>query len=373
MTVRTVRARSARRSPTHPATGRRPVGWTCRPRPRAAGWRTRLIVSRSSGAADEAPCRMPADASSPCIGKPSTTGGISTRRPRPFRPRSSSRSRARSSRGNDSPDISFDRSINPHRGCEHTFLLLRTADPCVPGPLRRPRFRNQDLPRRMPRSSWELRARWLRAEDHRARGQYRSLPAGRTALPNHPFDPGSAQPCEPSGRHRHESASSRATSTSSLRWLTGSSPRWPSRSRPTPSSIARHGARAASPAKRLRHHSQTLRGRHPGHGPRRADHPGHQRARDRGDPEGGLSGREPAEVRIRVLRLPHELKDLMREWLLEHYPSKLARVLRRPAEPRRQGLRPQWRTRQTGVGPFAWMIGRRSETATERPASTDSG
>ena len=58
--------------------------------------------------------------------------------------------------------------------------------------------------------------------------------------------------------------SSRATSTSSLRWPTGSSPRWPSRSRPsTPSSIAPWSPRG-EPRQASRHHSQALRGRHPG-------------------------------------------------------------------------------------------------------------
>jgi DNA repair photolyase len=68
-----------------------------------------------------------------------------------------------------------------------------------------------------------------------------------------------------------------------------------------------------------------------------------------------------------LLRLPHELKDLMREWLLEHYPSKLRHVFSVVQQSHGgKDYDPQWRTRQTGVGPFAWMIGRRFETATER-------
>ena len=41
-----------------------------------------------------------------------------------------------------------------------------------------------------------------------------------------------------------------------------------------------------------------------------------------------------------LLRLPHDLKELMRDWLAEHYPDKLNHVFSRPpGEPRRQGLR----------------------------------
>jgi len=68
-----------------------------------------------------------------------------------------------------------------------------------------------------------------------------------------------------------------------------------------------------------------------------------------------------------LLRLPHDLKDLMRDWLAEHYPDRLNRVFSLL-----QGAhggadyKAEWRTRQTGVGPFAWMIGRRFEIAAAR-------
>jgi DNA repair photolyase len=68
-----------------------------------------------------------------------------------------------------------------------------------------------------------------------------------------------------------------------------------------------------------------------------------------------------------LLRLPHELKDLMRDWLIEHYPDKLRHVFSLLQEAHGgKDYDAKWRTRQTGVGPFAWMIGRRFETATAR-------
>ena len=68
-----------------------------------------------------------------------------------------------------------------------------------------------------------------------------------------------------------------------------------------------------------------------------------------------------------LLRLPHDLKDLMRDWLVEHYPDKLRHVFSVLQEARGgRDYVARWGERQTGVGPFAWMIGRRFEVATAR-------
>jgi DNA repair photolyase len=68
-----------------------------------------------------------------------------------------------------------------------------------------------------------------------------------------------------------------------------------------------------------------------------------------------------------LLRLPHELKDLMRDWLNEHYPGKLKHVFSVLQETRGgKDYDPSWGLRQTGVGPYAWMLGRRFEKAVER-------
>ncbi|WP_243373240.1 PA0069 family radical SAM protein [Microvirga solisilvae] len=68
-----------------------------------------------------------------------------------------------------------------------------------------------------------------------------------------------------------------------------------------------------------------------------------------------------------LLRLPHDLKDLMRDWLVEHYPDKLKHVFSLLQEARGgKDYDADWSTRQSGVGPYAWMIGRRFETACER-------
>ena len=68
-----------------------------------------------------------------------------------------------------------------------------------------------------------------------------------------------------------------------------------------------------------------------------------------------------------LLRLPHDLKDLMRDWLVEHYPDKLKHVFSLLQEARGgKDYDSEWSSRQSGIGPYAWMIGRRFETACER-------
>lgn len=68
-----------------------------------------------------------------------------------------------------------------------------------------------------------------------------------------------------------------------------------------------------------------------------------------------------------LLRLPYDLKDLMRDWLAEHYPDKLKHVFTLLQEARGgKDYDAEWSTRQSGIGPYAWMLGRRFETAAER-------
>lgn len=68
-----------------------------------------------------------------------------------------------------------------------------------------------------------------------------------------------------------------------------------------------------------------------------------------------------------TLRLPLEIKDLFRDWLEEHVPDRAAHVLSliRSMHGGKE-YDPEWGKRQTGTGPYAWMIGRRFEIATKR-------
>jgi DNA repair photolyase len=68
-----------------------------------------------------------------------------------------------------------------------------------------------------------------------------------------------------------------------------------------------------------------------------------------------------------LLRLPLELRDLFREWLKANYPQREEHVFKLIRDMRGgKDYDSQWFTRQKGTGPYAWMIGRRFELACEK-------
>jgi DNA repair photolyase len=68
-----------------------------------------------------------------------------------------------------------------------------------------------------------------------------------------------------------------------------------------------------------------------------------------------------------LLRLPLEIKDLFREWLLENFPDRYRHVINLIRQTRGgKDYDSTWGKRMTGSGPIAWMIGRRFEVACER-------
>ena len=73
------------------------------------------------------------------------------------------------------------------------------------------------------------------------------------------------------------------------------------------------------------------------------------------------------EARYVLLRLPDELKGIVRDWLAESYPDRMKHVLSLVEGTRGGKLYDsQWGQRQSGTGPYAWMIGRRFEAACDR-------
>ena len=68
-----------------------------------------------------------------------------------------------------------------------------------------------------------------------------------------------------------------------------------------------------------------------------------------------------------LLRLPLEVRDLFREWLVEHFPDRFRHVMSLVRQMRGgNDYDSTFGKRMTGSGPYAWMIGRRFETACER-------
>jgi DNA repair photolyase len=70
-----------------------------------------------------------------------------------------------------------------------------------------------------------------------------------------------------------------------------------------------------------------------------------------------------------LLRLPLEVSDLFIEWLQAHFPEKLQHVMSLMQSVRGGKL---YGTRMAGSGPYAWMLGRRFEAAAKRLGLTRS-
>ncbi len=68
-----------------------------------------------------------------------------------------------------------------------------------------------------------------------------------------------------------------------------------------------------------------------------------------------------------LLRLPFELRDLFNEWLKENYPDRVRHVFKLIRDMRGgKDYDSTWGKRMKGSGPYAWMIGRRFEMACEK-------
>jgi DNA repair photolyase len=65
-----------------------------------------------------------------------------------------------------------------------------------------------------------------------------------------------------------------------------------------------------------------------------------------------------------LLRLPLEVRDVFREWLMTYAPGKLRHVMSLVQSTRGgKDYDSSWGQRQTGTGPYAWMMGRRFQLA----------
>src|SRR5947208_3034882 len=68
-----------------------------------------------------------------------------------------------------------------------------------------------------------------------------------------------------------------------------------------------------------------------------------------------------------LLRLPLEVRDLFREWLIANFPDRYKHVFKLIRDTRGgKDYDANWGKRMTGGGPIAWMIGRRFQLACEK-------
>ncbi|MFV0281304.1 MAG: PA0069 family radical SAM protein [Rhodoblastus sp.] len=271
---------------------------------------------------------------------------------------------------NDSPDIPFDRSINPYRGCEHGCIYC----------FARPTHAYMGL---SPGLDFETRlfvkegaARLLQREISAANYQPRTLAIGANTDPYQPIErnyrsmrailevlSGANHPVaivtksalvqrdiDLLGPMAERGLAKVAVSVTTL----------------DPLLARRMEPRAASPERRL----ETI-----------------ERLSGAGIPTGVMvapvipainddeietiltraHARGAREAGYIVLRLPHETRELFAEWLLEHYPDKARHVLSLVRGMREGKLyNSAFGKRMSGTGPYAWMIGRRFEIALEK-------
>lgn len=78
-------------------------------------------------------------------------------------------------------------------------------------------------------------------------------------------------------------------------------------------------------------------------------------------------GQGVVEAGYVILRLPLEVSPLFKDWLLRHYPDRYRHVLSLIRSMRDgKDYDAEWGKRMTGTGPYAWSIGRRFELAATR-------
>ena len=271
---------------------------------------------------------------------------------------------------NDSPDISFDRSINPYRGCEHgcVYCFARPTHAFVglsPGldfetklfvkegaagklerelaaPSYKPRtiaigtntdpYQPIERERRVMRSILEVLARAdhpvgivtkssLVARDIDILAPMAAKGLVKVALSVTTLDPALARTMEPR-------AAAPAKRLAAIRQLSEAGIPVTVMTAPLIPAINDHEVEAILGA-----------------------------ARDAGAVEAGYV----------VLRLPLEVRDLFRDWLVAHHPDKLGHVMGL-VQAMRDGkdYDATWGKRMTGTGPYAWMLGRRFEIAAAR-------
>jgi DNA repair photolyase len=86
-----------------------------------------------------------------------------------------------------------------------------------------------------------------------------------------------------------------------------------------------------------------------------------ERILDAGKAQGAIS------AQMILLRLPGEVRDVFREWLLRHFPDRVRHVLSLVRDTRSgKDYDSRWGTRMTGEGPYATLLSQRFEKARER-------
>ncbi|MDE2362773.1 MAG: PA0069 family radical SAM protein [Hyphomicrobiales bacterium] len=271
---------------------------------------------------------------------------------------------------NESPDISFDRSINPYRGCEHGCVY------CFARPTHAYMGLSPGLDFETKLFVKEGAAALLKRELSAPGYQCRTIAIGTNTDPYQPIERDHrvmrsvlevlAASNHPVGIVTKSALVQRDIDILSAMAAKGLAKVAVSVTTLDPKLARKMEPRAASPEKRL----ETI-----------------ERLAEAGIPAGVMvapvvpaindgeietiltraHARGAREAGYIMLRLPLEVRDLFSEWLVEHYPAKARHVLSLVREVRDGKLYDAtFGKRMSGTGPYAWMIGRRFEMAVEK-------
>jgi DNA repair photolyase len=271
---------------------------------------------------------------------------------------------------NDSPDISFDRSINPYRGCEHGCVYC----------FARPTHAYMGL---SPGLDFEARlfakpdaAKLLERELGKQGYQPRTIAIGTNTDPYQPIEKKwriMRQILEVLEAHDHPVGivTKSALVARDIDILSRMAAKGLAKVALSVTTLDRRLARtmeprASTPTRRL----QAMRMLHEAGIPVSVmfapvipglnDHE-MERVLDAGRASGA---REAGYV---ILRLPLEVSPIFKDWLLRHYPDRYRHVVSLIRSMRGgKDYDAEWGKRMKGAGPYAWQIGRRFEMAARR-------
>ncbi|KGD86118.1 PA0069 family radical SAM protein [Rhizobium sp. YS-1r] len=271
---------------------------------------------------------------------------------------------------NDSPDLSFDRSINPYRGCEHgcIYCFARPTHSYMglsPGlDFESKLFAKPDVPKLLERE--------LSKPDYKVR----AIAIGTNTDPYQPIEREwriMRQILEVLNKANHPVAivTKSALITRDIDILSEMASKGLAKVGISVTTLDRKLARtmeprASTPPKRL-----TAIKALTGAGiptavmvapviPALNDHE-IERILEAGHAAGA------AEARYVLLRLPLEVSPLFRDWLLQNYPNRYRHVMSLIRSMRGgKDYDAEWGKRMKGAGPYAWQIGRRFEMAVKR-------
>ena len=271
---------------------------------------------------------------------------------------------------NDSPDISFDRSINPYRGCEHgcVYCFARPTHAFVGLSagldFEAKLFAKPDAPRLLERE--------MAKEGY----QPRTIAIGTNTDPYQPIEKQwriMREILEVLDAHNHPVGivTKSALVVRDIDILSRMAARGLAKVALSVTTLDRRLARtmeprAATPAKRL----EAIRA---------LSDAGIPTSAMLGPVIPGLTDQEierildsvraagASEAGYIVLRLPWEVSPVFKEWLLRHYPDRYRHVVSLIRSMRGgKDYDAEWGKRMKGTGPYAWQIGRRFELAARR-------